>query len=55
MLFETTIGDTFSSGTSEFDAEEVYEKLPSDLNINKEKARGVVRDLAQSRLFNSLT
>jgi hypothetical protein len=54
MLFKKTIGDIFSSGTGEFDAEEVYEKIPLDLNINKEKARGVVRDLAQSRLSNSL-
>jgi hypothetical protein len=54
MLFKKTIGDIFSSGTGEFDGEEVYEKIPLDLNINKEKARGVVRDLAQSRLSNSL-
>ncbi|CAJ2652764.1 unnamed protein product [Trifolium pratense] len=54
MLFKKTIGDIFSSGTGEFDAEEVYEKIPLDLNINKEKARGVVRDLAKSRLSNSL-
>lgn len=54
MLFKKTIGDIFSSGTGEFDAEEVYEKIPLDLNINKEKARGVVHDLAQSRLSNSL-
>jgi hypothetical protein len=54
MLFKKTIGDIFSSGTGEFDAEEVYEKIPLDLNIDKEKARGVVRDLAQSRVSNSL-
>jgi hypothetical protein len=54
MLFKKTIGDIFSSGTGEFDGEEVYEKIPLDLNINKEKARGVVHDLAQSRLSNSL-
>ncbi len=29
-------------------------KIPSDLNINKEKARSVVRELAKSRLSNSL-
>ncbi|XP_061354304.1 protein TIC110, chloroplastic-like [Gastrolobium bilobum] len=53
-LFKKTVDDIFSSGTGEFDEEEVYEKIPSDLNINKEKARGVVRELAQSRLSNSL-
>ncbi|XP_004490697.1 protein TIC110, chloroplastic [Cicer arietinum] len=53
-LFKKTVGDIFSSGTGEFDEDEVYEKIPSDLNINKEKARGFVRDLAQSRLSNAL-
>ncbi|CAI8585954.1 unnamed protein product [Vicia faba] len=53
-LFKKTVGDIFSSGTGEFDEEEVYEKIPLDLNINKEKARGVVRELAQNRLSNSL-
>lgn len=53
-LFKKTVDDIFSSGTGEFDEEEVYEKILSDLNINKEKARGVVRELAQSRLSNSL-
>ncbi|XP_020210631.1 protein TIC110, chloroplastic [Cajanus cajan] len=53
-LFKKTVDDIFSSGTGEFDDEEVYEKIPSDLNINKEKARGVVHELAKSRLSNSL-
>ncbi|XP_028768886.1 protein TIC110, chloroplastic [Neltuma alba] len=53
-LFKKTVDDIFSSGTGEFDEEEVYEKIPSDLNINKEKARRVVRELAESRLSNSL-
>ncbi|RZB69923.1 Protein TIC110, chloroplastic isoform B [Glycine soja] len=53
-LFKKTVDDIFSSGTGEFDNEEVYEKIPSDLNINKEKARGVVHELAKSRLSNSL-
>jgi len=38
----------------EFDDEEVYEKIPSDLNINKEKARQVFPELAKSRLSNLL-
>nr|O24303.1 RecName: Full=Protein TIC110, chloroplastic; AltName: Full=Chloroplast inner envelope protein, 110 kDa; Short=psIEP110; AltName: Full=IAP100; AltName: Full=Translocon at the inner envelope membrane of chloroplasts 110; Flags: Precursor [Pisum sativum]AAC49399.1 IAP100 [Pisum sativum] len=53
-IFKKTVGDIFSSGTGEFDEEEVYEKIPLDLNINKEKARGVVCELAQNRLSNSL-
>lgn len=53
-LFKKTVDDIFSSGTGEFNEEEVYEKLPSDLNINAEKARRVVIELARSRLANSL-
>ncbi|RZB50828.1 protein TIC110, chloroplastic-like [Glycine soja] len=53
-LFKKTVGDIFSSGTGEFDEEEVYERIPLDLNINKEKARGVVLELAETRLSNSL-
>ncbi|KAI4307576.1 hypothetical protein L6164_030748 [Bauhinia variegata] len=53
-LFKKTVDDIFSSGTGEFDEKEVYEKIPSDLNINKEKAKSVVHELAQSRLSNSL-
>ncbi|TKY47229.1 TIC110 protein [Spatholobus suberectus] len=53
-LFKKTVSDIFSSGTGEFDEEEVYERILLDLNINKEKARGVVRELAQTRLSNSL-
>ncbi|KAE9606040.1 hypothetical protein Lal_00025003 [Lupinus albus] len=54
MLFKKTVDNIFSSGTGEFDGEEVYEKIPADLNINKEKARIVVSDLAKSKLSNSL-
>ncbi|KAL3625836.1 hypothetical protein CASFOL_030365 [Castilleja foliolosa] len=53
-LFKKTIDDIFSSGTGEFDGEEVYEKIPKDLNIDAEKAKGVVHELARSRLSNSL-
>ncbi|CAJ1970745.1 unnamed protein product [Sphenostylis stenocarpa] len=53
-VFKKTVDDIFSSGTGEFDDEEVYERIPSDLNINKEKARRVVHELAKSRLSNSL-
>lgn len=53
-LFKKTIDDIFSSGTGDFDEEEVYTKIPSDLSINVEKARGVVHELAKTRLANSL-
>ncbi|XP_061339524.1 protein TIC110, chloroplastic-like [Gastrolobium bilobum] len=53
-LFKKTVDDIFSSGTGDFDEEEVFEKIPSDLNINKGRARGVVCELAQTRLSNSL-
>ncbi|XP_051113246.1 protein TIC110, chloroplastic [Andrographis paniculata] len=53
-LFKKTIDDIFSSGTGEFDEEEVYEKIPKDLNIPVGKAKGVVHELARTRLTNSL-
>uniref|UniRef100_A0A2P2LUV1 Uncharacterized protein n=3 Tax=Rhizophora mucronata TaxID=61149 RepID=A0A2P2LUV1_RHIMU len=53
-LFKKTVHEIFSSGTGVFDEEEVYKKMPEDLNINAEKAKGVVHQLAQSRLSNSL-
>lgn len=53
-LFKKTLDDIFSSGTGEFDEAEVYENIPKDLNINAEKAKKVVHELARSRLLNSL-
>ncbi|KAL3752492.1 hypothetical protein ACJRO7_013190 [Eucalyptus globulus] len=53
-LFKKTVDEIFCSGTGEFDEVEVYEKIPADLNINADKAREVVRELARSRLSNSL-
>ncbi|KAK2982776.1 hypothetical protein RJ640_025192 [Escallonia rubra] len=53
-LFKKTVDEIFSSGTGEFDKDEVYQKIPQDLNISTEKARGVVHELARSRLSNSL-
>ncbi|CAN4115765.1 unnamed protein product [Withania somnifera] len=53
-LFKKTLDDIFSSGTGEFDEAEVYENIPKDLNINAEKAKKVVHELARSRLSNSL-
>lgn len=53
-LFKKTVEEIFSSGTGVFDEEEVYQKIPSDLSIDAEKAKGVVQDLAKARLSNSL-
>ncbi|XP_022729007.1 protein TIC110, chloroplastic isoform X2 [Durio zibethinus] len=53
-LFKKTVDEIFSSGTGEFDEEEVYEKIPADLKVNSQKAKGVVHDLARTRLSNSL-
>lgn len=53
-LFKKTVDDIFSSGTGEFDEVEVYEKIPEDLSIDADKARGVVHELARTRLSNSL-
>lgn len=53
-LFRKTVEEIFSSGTGVFDEVEVYEKIPSDLSINAEKAKGVVKELAKTRLSNSL-
>ncbi|XP_010256257.1 PREDICTED: protein TIC110, chloroplastic-like [Nelumbo nucifera] len=53
-LFKKTVDEIFSSGTGEFDEVEVYEGIPLDLNINGDKAKGVVHDLARTRLSNSL-
>ncbi|XP_050218025.1 protein TIC110, chloroplastic [Mercurialis annua] len=53
-LFKKTVDEIFSSGTGEFDKEEVFEKIPADLKINVEKAKGVIDALAKARLSNSL-
>ncbi|KAL0904165.1 hypothetical protein M5K25_026239 [Dendrobium thyrsiflorum] len=53
-LFKKTVEEIFSSGTGLFDEEEVYVKIPADLNIDAEKAKGVVQDIAKHRLSNSL-
>lgn len=53
-LFKKTVDEIFSSGTGEFDEEEVYEKIPADLNVDPKKAKEVVLELAKSRLSNSL-
>ncbi|WOL09830.1 protein TIC 110, chloroplastic [Canna indica] len=53
-LFRKTVQEIFSSGTGVFDEVEVYEKIPSDLSIDADKAKEVVKELAKTRLSNSL-
>ncbi|XP_074295141.1 protein TIC110, chloroplastic-like [Silene latifolia] len=53
-LYKKSVDEIFSSGTGDFDEEEVYQKIPADLSINAEKAKGVVHELARSRLTSSL-
>ncbi|KAJ6791978.1 protein TIC110, chloroplastic isoform X2 [Iris pallida] len=53
-LFKKTVEEIFSSGTGVFDEEEVYEKIPADLSIDPIKAKGVVQEIAKTRLSNSL-
>ncbi|GAB4824285.1 hypothetical protein Ancab_007172 [Ancistrocladus abbreviatus] len=53
-LFKKTVDEIFSSGTGDFDEEEVYEKIPADLHINGDRAKAVVHELARTRLANSL-
>ncbi|KAG9441612.1 hypothetical protein H6P81_017466 [Aristolochia fimbriata] len=53
-LFKKTVREMFSLGTGDFDEEEVYEKIPADLNINAEKAKRVVHEIAKARLSESL-
>ncbi|XP_020093694.1 protein TIC110, chloroplastic [Ananas comosus] len=53
-IFRKTVEEIFSSGTGVFDEHEVYEKIPADLSIDAEKAKGIVQELAKTRLENSL-
>lgn len=53
-LFKKTIDEIFSSGTGDFNEEEVYERIPADLGIDVGKAKRIVQDLAKERLSNSL-
>ncbi|KAL8129877.1 hypothetical protein V2J09_019032 [Rumex salicifolius] len=53
-LYKKTVDEIFSAGTGEFDEEEVYEKIPADLNINSQKARATVFEIARTRLSDAL-
>lgn len=53
-LFKKIIDEIFSSGTGDFNEEEVNERIPADLGIDVNKAKKIVQDLAKERLSNSL-
>ncbi|KAJ1295017.1 hypothetical protein BS78_01G191000 [Paspalum vaginatum] len=53
-IYRKTVEELFSSGTGDFDEEEVYVKIPADLIISSEKAKSIVQDIAKVRLENSL-
>uniref|UniRef100_J3N3N2 Uncharacterized protein n=2 Tax=Oryza brachyantha TaxID=4533 RepID=J3N3N2_ORYBR len=53
-IYKKSVEEIFSSGTGEFDEEEVYVKIPADLIINAEKAKSIVQDIAKVRLDNAL-
>ncbi|KAL6883554.1 hypothetical protein ACP4OV_010968 [Aristida adscensionis] len=53
-IYKKAVEEIFSSGTGDFDEEEVYVKIPADLIISPEKAKSIVQDIAKVRLENSL-
>ncbi|WVZ59445.1 hypothetical protein U9M48_009585 [Paspalum notatum var. saurae] len=53
-IYRKAVEEIFSSGTGDFDEEEVYVKIPADLIISSEKAKSIVQDIAKVRLENSL-
>ncbi|XP_066380718.1 protein TIC110, chloroplastic-like [Miscanthus floridulus] len=53
-IYRKTVEEIFSSGTGDFDEEEMYVKIPADLIISSEKAKSIVQDIAKVRLENSL-
>ncbi|CAN6310638.1 unnamed protein product [Urochloa humidicola] len=53
-IYRKTVEEIFSSGTGDFDEEEVYAKIPADLVISAEKAKSIVKGIAKVRLENSL-
>jgi hypothetical protein len=53
-IYKKCAEEIFSSGTGDFDEEEVYVKMPADLMISAEKAKSIVQDIAKVRLENAL-
>ena len=53
-IYKKCAEEIFSSGTGDFDEEEVYVKMPADLMISTEKAKSIVQGIAKIRLENAL-
>jgi hypothetical protein len=53
-LYKKTVDGIFTSGTGQFDDVEIYDKIPSDLSIDVQKASSIVRELAKARISSSL-
>ncbi|KAM0854929.1 hypothetical protein ACQ4PT_050107 [Festuca glaucescens] len=53
-IYKKCAEEIFSSGTGDFDEDEVYVKMPADLMISAEKAKSIVQGIAKLRLENAL-
>lgn len=53
-LFKKILDAVFSSGTGEFNEEDLYERFPSDLGLDLQKIKPLVQEFAKERLRNSL-
>eukprot|EP00850_Spirogloea_muscicola_P000344 SM000001S04746 [mRNA] locus=s1:1907659:1913549:- [translate_table: standard] len=53
-LFRKLVEKALTSGTGDFNEEEVFQKLPADLGLDAAKLRSTVVDIAKERLKNCL-
>jgi hypothetical protein len=53
-IYKKCAEEIFSSGTCDFDEDEVYVKMAADLIISAEKAKSIVQGIAKLRLENAL-
>eukprot|EP00252_Welwitschia_mirabilis_P003221 TRINITY_DN13309_c0_g1_i1.p1 TRINITY_DN13309_c0_g1~~TRINITY_DN13309_c0_g1_i1.p1 ORF type:complete len:982 (-),score=224.75 TRINITY_DN13309_c0_g1_i1:486-3431(-) len=54
VLFKKILDRLFSSGTGEFDEEEVYERVPAELGIETAEAKVIVQEFAREKVSSSL-
>ncbi|CAM6105340.1 unnamed protein product [Calypogeia fissa] len=53
-LFKKIVDGTFSAGTGDFSEEDIYDRIPTELGLDTERAKEMVQTLAKERLTNSL-
>jgi hypothetical protein len=53
-LFKKIVDGIFSAGTGDFSEEDIYERIPTELGLDKQRTKNVVQSLAKERLSNSL-